>query len=91
MIEHLKESFACKGQVTKARLREDIGTVVEAALEQRTKLRLYYQIDLDFSGIEPGAVWEDFKVGIKHLHRWERIAVITNVDWIRHASRAFGF
>lgn len=64
---------------------------VESALKQHEKIRLYYQIDPDFSGIEAGAVWEDFKVGMEHLLRWERIAVVTDVDWIRRTVRAFSF
>ena len=64
---------------------------VEEALKQKGKLRLYYQIDADFAGIEPGAVWDDFKVGMEHVLRWERIAVVTNVDWIRYTIRAFSF
>jgi hypothetical protein len=97
MIEHLKEfppngvAFACKRQVTRHDYEKILEPVVEVTLEQSKKLQLYYQIDPDFCGIEPGAVSEDFKEGIKHLHRWERIAVVTNVDWIRYAIRAFGF
>jgi hypothetical protein len=34
------------------------GNITEA-LKQKGKLRLYYQIDPDFAGIEPGAVWDD--------------------------------
>ncbi len=64
---------------------------VEEALKQTGKVRLYYQIDPDFSGIEPGAVWDDFKVGMEHVLRWERIAVVTDVDWIRYTIRAFSF
>jgi hypothetical protein len=53
MIEHLKEfppvvAFACKGQVTRHDYEKILEPVVEAALEQRKKLRLYYQIDPDF-------------------------------------------
>lgn len=39
----------------------------------------------------PGAVWEDFKVGMEHLTRWERVAVVTDVEWIKHTMRFFGF
>ncbi len=28
---------------------------------------------------------------MEHILRWERIAVITNVDWIRHTIQAFSF
>ena len=97
MIEALKGfptqvlAFACKGHVTKRDYESVLIPAVNEALQQRGKLRLYYQIDPDFSGIDPGAVWDDFKVGMEHVLRWERIAVVTNVDWIRHAIRAFSF
>ena len=97
MIKHLTDfplnvvAFACKGHVTKDDYETVLVPAVESALKQHEKVRLYYQIDADFSGIEPGAVWEDFKVGVEHLLRWERIAVVTDVNWIRHTIRAFGF
>lgn len=85
MIETLKGfsenviAVVCSGHV----MRYDYETVliprVEQALAQDKKVRLYYQIDADFMGIEPGAVGEDVKVGMEHLLRWERIAVVTDV------------
>ena len=30
-------------------------------------------------------------IGMEHLLRWERIAVVTDVDWIRHTLRVFSF
>ena len=44
-----------------------------------------------FSRMEPAAMWEDFKIGVEHLSRWERVAVVTDVDWIRHALNIFRF
>ena len=79
------------GHVTKRDYETVLIPAVREALKQPGKLRLYYQIDPDFSGIEPGAVWDDFKVGMEHLLRWERIAVVTDVDWIRYTIRAFSF
>ena len=84
-------AFACKGHVTKRDYETVLIPAVEEALKQPGKVRLYYQIDPDFSGIEPGAMWDDFKVGMEHLLRWERIAVVTDVDWIRHTLRVFSF
>ncbi len=75
--------------------RSDYDTVlvpaVEEALKAHDKVRLYYEIGEDFSGMEAGAMWEDFKVGIEHLTRWERIAVVSDVSWISHTVEAFGF
>jgi SpoIIAA-like len=84
-------ALACEGHVTRADYERVLIPAVEKALKKPGKLRLYYQIDPGFSGIEAGAVWEDFKVGIEHLLRWERIAVVTDVGWIRHTFQAFSF
>ena len=35
--------------------------------------------------------WEDAKVGLKHLTRFDRVAVVTDVDWIKTSVKAFGF
>ena len=84
-------AFLCQGHVTK----QDYDTVLVPAvmrmLERHAKVRLYYEIAGDFSDIEPGAIWEDFKVGMEHLTRWERMAVVTDVDWIKHTMQFFGF
>jgi len=97
MIETLTQfpnnviAVACSGNVT----RRDYETIliprVTKALEDQKKVRLYYQIGVDFEGIDPGAMWEDLKIGIEHLSRWERIAVVTDVYWIKHTIKAFGF
>jgi hypothetical protein len=41
--------------------------------------------------MEPGAMWEDFKIGVEHISRWERVAIVTDVEWIRHATNVFRF
>jgi hypothetical protein len=84
-------AFVCKGRVTKRDYETVLIPTVEEALKQEGKVRLYYQIDPSFSGMEPGAMWDDFKVGIEHILRWDRIALVTDVDWIRYTLGAFGF
>ncbi len=97
MIELLKGysgnvvALSASGQVTKADYEKVVIPAVEQALGQHEKVRLYYQIGPDFSGIDPGAMWADTKIGMGHILRWERIAVVTDVDWIRHSVSAFGF
>ena len=45
----------------------------------------------DFHGMTGGAVWQDLKVGFEHLHAWKRIALVTDIDWVRHATTLFGW
>ena len=67
----------CAGQITK----EDYARVLVPAalgkLRTHDKVRVYYEIAEDFSGFDPGAMWEDFKIGIEHLTRWDKVAVVT--------------
>ena len=97
MIEPMKGlpgnvlGFVCHGRVTKQDYESVLIPAVSKALEQHDKLRLYYETASDFSGIDPSAVWEDVQVGVGHLRRWERFAVVTDVDWIKHTMKFFSF
>ena len=97
MIEHLKDfpdnvlAFVCKGRVTRADYDAVLVPTVEDALKKYKKVRLYYETAADFGGIDPGAIWEDLKVGMEHLTSWERVALVTDVEWIAHTMRLFSF
>ena len=49
----------------------------------------------DFQGLDLGALWEDVKVagtvGLRYRSSWERLAVVTDKDWMRHGVAAFGW
>jgi hypothetical protein len=79
------------GEVT----ADDYKTVLVPAIEEKltthNKVRLLYVIGDEFKGYTGGAAWEDAKVGMKHLTSFERVAVVTDVDWIANMIKAFGF
>ncbi len=81
----------CSSFVSKADYDQVLIPAVEQALRAHERLRLYYEIAPEFSGISPGAIWEDFWVGMRHLRRWKRIAVVTDVLWIRQMVLLFRF
>lgn len=64
------------------------------ALERDERLRVLYQIERGLS-MTPGAVWEDLKLepemGIKHRDAWERIAVVTDIEWLWRAFELFSW
>lgn len=97
MIEVLKgfpenvAAYVCHGHVSKADYDTVLMPDVSDRLSRNEKLRLYYEVDPDFAGIDPGAIWEDTKVGLSHFLRWERFAVVTDVEWMRHSVKLFGF
>jgi len=97
MIEQLSNfpanvlAFRCKGRVTKAEYDSVLVSDVEKALATHERIRLYYETAPDFEGVDPGAVWEDFTIGMEHLTRWERFAIVTDVGWITHTMKLFSF
>ena len=84
-------AVVCTGRVTKEDYDAVLVPAVANVLKRQGKVRLYYETAADFVGIDPGAIWEDFKVGMEHLTRWERVAVVTDVEWIKQTVRFFSF
>src|ERR1700761_3564671 len=85
--------FRVVEELTGEDYREQIEPALAAAAESG-EVRLLFEIDAGF-GMNAGAVIEDAKTGLKlglgHMKAWKRTAVVTDVDWIRKAMKAFGF
>lgn len=64
---------------------------IEAALEKHDGVRIVYQIGPAFTGFTAGAAWDDMKLGVAHLRAWERVAIVTDVQWVTAAMRLFAF
>ena len=39
------------------------------------------------TGLEPGALWEDAKLGFAHMFDWDRFAVVTDLEWISRTTK----
>jgi hypothetical protein len=80
------------GRVTAEDYEQVLIPAVEAAREAGGgKVRLLYVLGHDFPDYTAGAAWEDTKLGIGHLGWWERIAVVSDADWLRHAIHGLGW
>jgi len=42
-------------------------------------------------GMEHGAVWQDLRLGVRDWSGWERLALVTDHDWMRSALHALGW
>ena len=45
----------------------------------------------EFGGMSGGALWQDLKVGVEHLRAWKRIALVTDIGWMRDMTALFGW
>src|SRR5262250_1216593 len=60
---------------------------IRKSLKRHDKIRLYYELNSRF----PGAAWDDLSVGIEHVPPCERVAIVTDVGWIRYTVKALRF
>jgi hypothetical protein len=64
---------------------------LDSALKRHHRIRVLYQLTPEFTGFSSGAMWDDAKLGLAHWQAWERIAVVTDIQWIAHATHMFAF
>jgi SpoIIAA-like len=86
--------FRASGKITSDEYRKMIEPIY-AALERGEKLNIYCELGEDFHGLDSGALAQDVKaagsIGLKHRSSWQRMAIVTDNDWVRHGASAFGW
>ena len=83
--------FSAHGLVTEDDYRHVLLPAVDNALKLHDKIRVYYEIGPNFTGFDLGAVFADVRIGAGRLFHWEKIALVTDVPWIRDSARLFSF
>ena len=78
-------AFRVSGDVTAADYENVLIPLVQKKFATHNKIGVLYHADAEFKGFTSGAIWDDAKTGIKHLTGWERIAVVSDVSWLRNA------
>jgi len=94
LIENLPETvlgIEAVGRVEASDYETVLDPAVTAHLERNQQLRLLYVLGEDFEGYAPGAALEDAKLGIGKWSSWDRVAVVTDRDWLHDALRMLGW
>jgi hypothetical protein len=63
--------------------------VMETAHREGRRVRLLYEMPAELERFTPGAGLEDMRLGMKYLRLFERCAVVTDIAWLREATRFF--
>ena len=79
------------GKVTDADYEQVLVPAVREKLDKHKKIRFIYVIDDDFDGWSLGAMWEDAKLGLKNPTAYEKIAIVSDKDWVEHTVKALGW
>lgn len=82
--------FKAKGTVTEHDYETVIIPAVEELFSRQEKIRFLYHLGEEFTGFEAAAIWDDTKLGMKHLTGWEGVAIVSDAEWVRAAIKIFG-
>lgn len=77
------------GVISAADYEGIIVPLIEERLRRHGRIKLLYRIGPEFESFTAGAVWNDALVGLRHMTDFSRVAVVSDIGWIRHALRAF--
>jgi SpoIIAA-like len=86
--------FRVSGRLTREDYADVLVPPLRHAVDTGGRLRVLYAIGPELH-LEPGALLEDIKLeldlGIRHREVWERIAVVTDLDWMWRAFQLFSW
>lgn len=84
-------AVSATGQVIRRDYDEVLIPAVEQAAQAHERVRILYHLGPYFVGFSAGAMWDDARLGVRHLRAFERIAVVTDTEWVVNSVKAFAF
>jgi len=81
--------FEAIGKITGADYENIMIPNINEKLKDYSKIGLLYYIGNDFEKYEAKAIFDDTKIGFKHMRAFERIAIVTNLSWIKDGVYLF--
>ncbi|HOA68631.1 MAG TPA: STAS/SEC14 domain-containing protein [Methanosarcina thermophila] len=94
IIEGLPDNVVAvrvSGEVTGDDYSKVLIPAIEDKIQKYGKIRMLYQMDKELEWFTISAMQEDAKVGIRNLTAFEKIAVVSDVDWMNSAVGLFKF
>ena len=79
--------IAVSGRLTLQDCQDVLVPAMQKSLKRHEKIRLYYELNSRF----PGAAWDELDLGLEHASRCERVAIVTDIGWVRLTVKALRF
>ncbi len=79
-----------KGIITSQDYEQVLTPLIEAKLAEHEKINVLVVISNDFQSYSAGALWDDAKLGLMHFRGFNKVALVTDLCWMRVASKFFG-
>lgn len=83
--------FTASGKLTTDDYTKVLVPAIEAASTGSGQIRIMLDFTGDLDGVEAGAVWQDLRMGVRNFSAWERIALVTDHQWMRDGLTMFAW
>lgn len=64
--------------------------LIDEKLKIHDKLKVMVVFGDAFDGATAPAMWDDARLGFRHITGFSKIALVTDLDWLRQSARFFG-
>lgn len=81
--------FRASGEITESDFKTTVLPQVQQAIERNEQLNYLLVLDTSIKNFTMGAWIQDAIMGIKHLFKWNRAAIVTDVEAIRNFTTVF--
>lgn len=78
-----------KGIITSQDYTKNLVPLINSKMKKHDKLKLLVFIPDEFQSYSAGAAWDDLKLGVSYWTRFEKIAIITDIGWLKLSARFF--
>ena len=83
------------GEVTREDYVDVLIPATKKAVDDYGEIRLIFQAGPDFDRFSAGMIGTDvtegLSFGVRHWSAWTRMAVVTDVEWLRRSMQMFGW
>jgi hypothetical protein len=82
-------AIKARGFITSQDYRDMLVPLVDEELKTHDRLKFLFILDGDFDSYSGAAAWDDVRFGLSHWKDFRRIALVTDIGWIRHGAGIF--
>ena len=82
-------ALLAEGVITHGDYEETLIPIVESKIKTHGKVKLLYWCGEEFKGFSAGAMWDDARFGMIHLGDFLKIAVVSDIEWVRQSVKLF--
>ena len=83
------------GKVTAADYDDVLMPALRQAVDAHGEIRLVFEVGPEFDAFTAGMMGADvtsgLSFGVEHWSAWRRMAVVTDVEWLRHSMQMLGW